>query len=346
MIYQQWLRPVLFTLDPEDAHERALRLATRCGRNRILRESFATWFRVEDGRLRQAVFGIEFPNPVGLGAGYDKNAVGLDFWPALGFGFVEIGSVTSRPQGGNPRPRSFRLPEQAALINRMGFNNDGAERVAARIHPPYSIPVGVNVGKFKEVPLEQAAADYATTIQAFAGKADFFVINVSSPNTPGLRKLQDREFLDGLLAGIRADAPVLLKLAPDLTFDQLDDALVLVQKHKLAGIVATNTTLDHPVPPEGGLSGKPLRDRATECIRHLYRQSSGTVPLIGVGGIFSAEDAYEKICAGASLVEVWTGLIYEGPALVAKINHGLCHFLERDGFGGIHEAIGTRCSAL
>lgn len=331
-------RPFLFQLDPEEAHERALRLATRFGKNKIVRDTCESLFSVHDRRLQQTVFGLNFPNPVGLGAGYDKNAVGLDFWPALGFGFVEIGSVTSRPQPGNPKPRAFRLPEQQALINRMGFNNDGAERIARRVNPPHRIPVGVNVGKFKEVPLEQAAADYAATIRQFAGKADFFVINVSSPNTPGLRKLQDREFLDDLLGGIRADAPVLLKLAPDLTFDQLDDALSLAQKHKLAGLVATNTTINHPVPPEGGLSGKPLRERATECIRHL---APGKLPIIGVGGIFSAEDAYEKIRAGASLVEVWTGLIYEGPALVAKINRGLLRFLERDGISNLREAVGS-----
>ncbi|MEI6083424.1 MAG: quinone-dependent dihydroorotate dehydrogenase [Verrucomicrobiota bacterium] len=343
MFYKALLRPALFQLDPEAAHERALHYAQRFGRSRIVRDTCETLFCVQDRRLQQTVFTLEFPNPVGLGAGYDKNALGLEFWPAMGFGFVEIGSVTSRPQPGNPVPRVFRLPEQQALINRMGFNNDGAERIAARVNPPYRIPVGVNVGKFKPVELADAPADYAKTIAAFAGRADFFVINVSSPNTPNLRKLQDREFLDDLLEGTRsvASAPVLLKLAPDLTFDQLDDALDLIQKHKLAGVVATNTTIDHPVPPEGGLSGKPLRERATECVRHIYRQTHSKLPIIGVGGIYTAADAYEKIRAGASLVEVWTGLIYEGPAMVAKINRGLLRLLERDGLNNIAEAIGS-----
>jgi dihydroorotate dehydrogenase len=337
MLYQTLLRPALFQLDPEAAHECALRLAARFGQSKIARDALETIFCVEDRRLRQTVFGIAFPNPVGLAAGYDKNAVGLECWPAMGFGFVEIGSVTARPQGGNPPPRLHRLPEQNALINRMGFNNDGAEQIAARISS--TIPVGVNVGKNCDVELRAAAGNYAETIAKFRGRADFFVLNVSSPNTPGLRKLQDRELLNDLLAGISADAPVLLKLAPDLTFEQMDEALELAQKHRLAGIVATNTTTDHPVPPEGGLSGAPLRVRATECVRHLRRQSK--MPIIGVGGIFSAADAYEKIRAGASLVEVWTGLIYEGPALLRDINRGLLQLLERDGFGSIAEAVGA-----
>jgi dihydroorotate dehydrogenase len=334
MLYRL-IRPALFRQDPETAHERALGLAVRLSRNRIARDALETIYRVEDRRLQQTVFGVEFPNPVGLAAGYDKNAIGLHLWPAFGFGFVEIGSVTARPQGGNQPPRLFRLPEQRALINRMGFNNDGADRIAGRISS--TIPVGVNVGKNRDVDLKDAAANYTETIQKCRG--DFFVLNVSSPNTPGLRKLQDREFLEDLLAGVRADAPVLLKLAPDLTFDQMDDALDLAQKHKLAGVVATNTTTDHPAPPEGGLSGAPLRVRATECIRHIRRQSK--LPIIGVGGIFSAADAYEKIRAGASLVEVWTGLVYEGPALVRDINRGLLRLLERDGFGSMAEVAGT-----
>lgn len=341
MFYKAVLRPALFQLDPEAAHERALHYVQRFGRCRFVRDTCETMFCVSDRRLQQTVGGLDFPNPVGLGAGYDKNALGLDFWPALGFGFVEIGSVTSSPQPGNPVPRVFRLPEQQALINRMGFNNDGAERIAARIHPPYRIPVGVNVGKYKPVELADAPADYAKTIAAFAGRADFFVINVSSPNTPNLRKLQDRELLAGLLANVHADAPVWLKLAPDLTFEQIDEALGLVQQYQLAGVVATNTTIDHPVPPEGGLSGKPLRQRATKCVRHIYRQTHGKLPIIGVGGIYTAADAYEKIRAGASLVEVWTGLIYEGPAMVANINRGLLSLLARDGFNNVADAVGS-----
>jgi len=341
MFYPAFIRPFLFRSDPEAAHELALHWAERAGRSKILRETCEALFVREDARLRQTLFGLEFPNPVGLAAGFDKNAVGLEFWPALGFGFVEIGTVTPRAQSGNDKPRLFRQPAQQAVINRMGFNNDGAESIARRLSPPYRIPVGVNLGKQKTTPLERAGEDYAALLKRFAGQADFFVINISSPNTPGLRKLQERDFLDGLLAAVRADAPVLLKLAPDLTFDQMDDALALVQQHKLAGVVATNSTIDHPVPPEGGLSGAPLRQRATDCIRHIYRQTHGQLPIIGVGGVFTAEDAYEKIKAGASLVEVWTGMIYQGPAIVRNINAGLARLLARDGVTNIAGAIGA-----
>jgi dihydroorotate dehydrogenase len=287
----------------------------------------------------------------------------LEFWPALGFGFVEVGSVTLHAQLGAEPPRLFRQVEQRALINRMGFNNDGAESIAARIPPPpHRIPIGVNIGKNRDVDLAHAGENYAATIDKFRDCANFFVINVSSPNTPGLRKLQDKELLDELLSevsggrgSVRAahhpngspggspskPPPILLKIAPDLTFDQIDDVVALVEKHKLAGIVATNTTIDHPVPPEGGLSGAPLRARATECIRHIHRQTNGKLPIIGVGGIFTAADAYEKICAGAALTEVWTGMIYEGPVIVRNINRGLLRLLNRDGFGSIAAAVGT-----
>jgi dihydroorotate dehydrogenase len=345
MFYKALVRPWLFQTDPETAHERALDLAASLGRSRITRDTIETMFAFEDRRLRQTAFGIEFPNPVGLAAGYDKNAVGLELWPALGFGFVEIGSVTLSSQPGNEPPRLFRQPNDRALINRMGFNNDGAEAIAARVPPPpHQIPVGVNVGKNRDVDLAHAGENYAATIDEFRDRADFFVINVSSPNTPGLRKLQDKEMLDELLgrvAGLGIATPVLLKIAPDLTFDQIDDAVGLIKQHKLAGVVATNTTTDHPTPPEGGLSGAPLRARATECIRHICRQTHGRIPIIGVGGIFTAKDAYGKIRAGACLVEVWTGMIYEGPSIVRNINRGLLRLLERDGFGTIAEAVGT-----
>jgi dihydroorotate dehydrogenase len=363
MFYKALVRPWLFQTDPEAAHERALNLAAAVGRSRIARDAVETAFAFEDRRLRQTIFGIEFPNPVGLAAGYDKNAVGLDLWPAFGFGFVEIGSVTLNSQPGTEPPRLFRQVGQRALINRMGFNNDGAEAIVARVPPrPHRIPIAVNVGKNRDVDLAHAGENYAATIDKFRDRADFFVINVSSPNTPGLRKLQDKEMLDELLARVvggrgssRAaqhpdgspggspskQPPVLLKIAPDLTLDQIDDAVGLIEQHKLAGVVATNTTIDHPAPLWGGLSGAPLRARATECIRHIYRQTHGRIPIIGVGGIFTAKDAYEKIRAGASLVEVWTGMIYEGPSIVRNINRGLLRLLARDGFGTIADAVGT-----
>ena len=363
MLYRTFVRPWLFEADPEVVHERLLQLAAWVGRMRLGRDSAEALFEIDDRRLHRTVFGIEFPNPVGLGAGYDKNAVGLEFWPALGFGFVEIGSVTARAQPGNESPRLFRQAKQCALINRLGFNNQGADAVATRVPPtPHRIPIGVNVGKNHDVGLAQAAENYLATIEKFRGRADFFVINVSSPNTPGLRKLQDREWLDELLAkvvggmrsaasisapsghdsaGLSREPPVLLKIAPDLSFEQIDDVAELAQKHGVAGIVATNTTIDHPTPAQGGLSGAPLRAQATKCVRHVWRQTRGKLPIIGVGGIFTAEDAYEKIRAGASLVEVWTGLVYEGPAIVRNINRGLLRLLERDGLGTIAEAVGT-----
>jgi dihydroorotate dehydrogenase len=342
MFYRRLFRPWLFRSDPEEVHERALALAQKFGQSRVGRDALETLMVVEDRRLRQTVFGIEFPNPVGLAAGFDKNAVGVNLWPSLGFGFVEVGSVTARAQEGNPPPRLFRLPGEQALINRMGFNNDGADAIAVRVPPvPHRVPVGVNVGKSRDVELAGAADHHARTLAAFQGRADFFVINVSSPNTPGLRKLQDKSFLDDLLAKAKREVPVLVKVAPDLTFDQLDDVLELARKHGTAGIVATNTTINHPTPPEGGLSGAPLRGRATEFVRHIRRQTRGQLSVIGVGGIFNAADAYEKIRAGASLVEVWTGMIYEGPSIGAEINRGLLRLLERDGFGSITQAVGT-----
>jgi dihydroorotate dehydrogenase len=342
MFYKSLIRPLLMQLDPETAHERALRIANALGRSKVGRDALETLFCVQDRRLRQAVFGVEFPNPVGLAAGYDKNAVGIETWPSLGFGYVEIGSVTSQPQGGTPPPRLFRLVEQRALINRMGFNNDGGDVIARRIaNPPHRIPIGVNVGKNRGVDLAHAAESYSAAMERFRGRADFFVLNVSSPNTPGLRKLQDREHLNDLLAGARKDAPVLLKIAPDLTFEQIDDVLEVAQQHGISGIVATNTTTNHLTPPKGGLSGAPLRARATECVRHIWRQTHGNLPIVGVGGVFTATDAYEKIRAGATLVEVWTGLVYEGPGIVRAINSGLLRLLERDGFGSIADAVGT-----
>jgi dihydroorotate dehydrogenase len=342
MFYKAFVRPRLFQADPEAAHERALNLIAFLGRSRIAHDAIESLFVVEDRRLCQTVLGIEFTNPVGLAAGYDKNALGLELWPAFGFGFVEIGSVTLHAQPGTEPPRLFRQVTRHALINRMGFNNDGADAIAARIPPPpHRIPIGINVGKNRDVDLSRAGESYAATLQKLHDRADFFIINVSSPNTPGLRKLQDKEMLDALLSQLHEQIPVLLKIAPDLTFDEIDDVIALVQKHGIAGIVATNTTIDHPPPPEGGLSGEPLRARATECIRHVWRQTKGELPIIGVGGVFRAKDAYEKIRAGASLVEVWTGMLYEGPALVRNINRGLLRLLARDGFGSIAEAVGT-----
>jgi dihydroorotate dehydrogenase len=291
--------------------------------------------------------GLRFPNPVGLAAGMDKSASAVEAWAALGFGFVEVGTLTPRPQPGNPKPRLFRLPEHQALINRMGFNNGGATALARRLArwradgrwPAH--PVGINLGKSKITPIEQATKDYADSFRALRGLADFFVVNVSSPNTPNLRQLQDKAALDEILSALQAinhsgplpTRPVLVKVAPDLSFEALDEIVALAGPRDLAGIVATNTTIARPATSDtagaltygetGGLSGRPLRARSTEVIRHLHRQTNGRLPIIGVGGIFSAEDAWEKVTAGASLVQIYSGLVFEGPGIVREVVEGL-----------------------
>ncbi len=284
-----------------------------------------------DPRSVREVFGLSFPNAVGLAAGFDKNALVLPAWEGLGFGFAEVGTITARAQPGNPQPRLFRVPEICGVINRMGFNNDGADVVAARLAklrgtPRWPrFPVGINIGKSKVTPLEEATADYLYSFSRLRDLGDYFVLNVSSPNTPGLRKLQDRGALAELFGAVQAanvsHKPMLVKIAPDLTWEAVDDVLSLVEEHKISGIIATNTTIDHSSVPEnrrqtGGLSGRPLRARSTEIIRYITTHTK--VPVIGVGGIFTGDDAKEKFDAGAVLVQLYTGFIYEGPALVSQ----------------------------
>ena len=285
-----------------------------------------------DPGLARTVFGVRFPSPVGLAAGFDKNAVALPAWEALGFGFAEIGTVTAKAQPGNPKPRLFRLPELEGVINRLGFNNDGAEAVAARLKALREsgrwpgIPVGVNLGKSKVTPLELAPEDYVESFQRLRAFGDYFVLNVSSPNTPGLRRLQDKASLEALLAAVQAanttGVPLLLKIAPDLEWAAIEEILALVQAHDLAGIIATNTTIDHSQVAVdrrqlGGLSGQPLKKRALEVLRFITARTA--LPVIGVGGIASSDDAKERFDAGASLVQIYTGLVYEGPGLVSAI---------------------------
>jgi len=285
-----------------------------------------------DARLAKTVFGVRFPSPVGLAAGFDKNAVALAAWEALGFGFAEIGTVTAKAQPGNPKPRLFRLPEMEGVINRLGFNNEGAEAVAARLHALRQgggwprIPVGVNLGKSKVTPLEEAPADYVESFKRLRSFGDYFVLNVSSPNTPGLRKLQDKASLEALLSAVQAAnvtrLPLLLKIAPDLEWSAIEEILALVEAHGLAGLIATNTTIDHSQVPvekrqQGGLSGQPLKKRSLEVLRFITARTN--LPVIGVGGIATADDAKARFDAGASLVQVYTGLIYEGPGMVRSI---------------------------
>lgn len=353
------LKPLLFRLEPEQAHDLtmiALRVASHfpldCMRRQMLRPEVSQ-------TLTQTLWGREFASPVGLAAGLDKNGQAVLALSALGFGFVEVGTVTPLAQAGNPRPRLFRLPEDEALINRMGFNNLGAEHLfqqLQRLEASRSAPVWVNIGKNKTT--EHAAEDYVRNIRVLQEVADAFVINVSSPNTPGLRALQSGEELTVLVRAVLDEVeagrvrtlnrpPVLVKLAPDLSDEAFEESVLAATEAGAQGLIISNTTLSregltHRYASEsGGLSGRPLRIRSTELLAKAYQLVGKRVPLVGVGGIFSAEDAYEKIQAGASLVEIYSGLIYKGPEIVKEINEGLNQYLQRDGFKNITEARGS-----
>ncbi len=358
-LYRLLFQPLLFQFDPERAHTLTLWLLQRLAQATSLLKLGRRWHPLEPVVLQMQVAGLRFPNPVGLAAGFDKNATAVVAFPVLGFGFVEIGTVTPRAQAGNTLPRLFRLPADEAVINRMGFNNDGAATIARRLKMlPGHIPIGVNLGKNAGTPLEQALQDYCSGLATLYDVGDYVVINVSSPNTPGLRDLQSHAHLNALLSGVQAcnrslaharqvkPRPLFVKIAPDLEPEALDGIVEAVQTCELDGIIATNTTIGReglttPAPEPGGLSGRPLRHRSTEAVRYLYRRAQGGIPIIGVGGIFSAEDAYEKICAGASLVQLYTGLIYRGPGLPRHINVGLVRLLQRDGFTHLSEAVGS-----
>ncbi len=325
-LYKNLIRPLLFLADPEVVHHGAMAALKVAG------PVLAKFAPKPDPRLARTVFGVTFPNPVGLAAGFDKNAVALPAWEALGFGFAEVGTITARAQPGNPKPRIFRVPECAGLINRLGFNNDGCDAVEGRLQRLResgrwpAIPVGINLGKSKIVPLQEATEDYLLSFERLKGLGDYFVLNVSSPNTPGLRQLQDRAALHELLGTIQgrntAGRPLLLKIPPDLDWQMIGESLELVEEHKQAGIIAPNTPIDHAGIPaqreqQGGLSGAPLRARSTEIVRFIAERTK--LPVIAVGGIFDGPSAREKFDAGAALVQVYTGFIYEGPGIVKKI---------------------------
>ena len=359
--YQQLIRPSLFAYDSEKIHEATLQGLNWLSASRLGFDALASFY--EAPRLPVKLWGLEFPNPVGLAAGMDKAAAAVPAWEAMGFGHCELGGVTAHAQPGNPAPRMFRAPSENALINRMGFNNPGAEHLAARLKsckdsglwPRH--PVAINLGKSKITPNENAAEDYCRSLALLWPYADFFVVNVSSPNTPNLRELQDRAALDHILSEVQNEnrkqgppKPILVKVAPDLTFTAIDEVLEVAVKNNLSGIVATNTTIARPTSDEplstktfretGGLSGGPLRARSTEIIRHIYRQTSGRLPIIGVGGIFNADHAWEKICAGASLVQCYTGLVYEGPSIARSIVRGLAEKLIEQNLPNISAAVG------
>ncbi len=333
MLYRRFVRPLLFSLPPEGIHHASLWMLAHTPVSSVLAASTRRDFPT----LEKKVFGLTFPNPIGLAAGFDKNAEGVTAWPKLGFGFMQLGTITPRPQPGNPRPRIFRLPAEQGMINRLGFPNVGMEAVARRLEKlkisgrwPRT-PVGLNLGKNKDTPLAEAGRDYVACFRRTRDLGDYFVINVSSPNTPGLRELQQGQLLDSILGPMRdedseAKRPLLIKIAPDLNEEQLEAVVIAVEKYRLAGIVATNTTIDKrglSVQEEGGASGRPLTTRSTEIIRTLHRLTGGRVPIIGVGGIFNAADAREKFEAGASLLQIYTGFVYEGPWVVRRICEGL-----------------------
>lgn len=337
-----FLKPWLFKFDPERIHDLTMSGLAFTSHHPGLLRIVQTLCTIRDQRLETHAFGLNFPNPIGLAAGMDKNARAIPSWGAMGFGFVEIGSITAQAQPGNPKPRLFRLPDDEAIINRMGFNNDGAEVVAARLKKlreteTLTTPIGINLGKSKVIPLEEAHLDYKRSLELLYPHGDYFVINVSSPNTPGLRELQDRDKLEVLLATIKSyqpspkpqtlnPKPVLLKIAPDLTYEQLDEILELVQRYELSGIIATNTTiardnLKTQIDETGGLSGKPLAKRSLELLRYI--RSGTTLPIISVGGIFTERDVFERLEAGAVLLQIYTGLVYKGPFLVKRLNQSL-----------------------
>jgi dihydroorotate dehydrogenase len=372
-IYQQSLRRLLFALDPEVAHKSAIALCKSISDSPFLQTAIGNicaykhgGTHTEGNRLHQKLWGIDFANPVGLAAGFDKDAIAPNAWTSLGFGFAEMGSITYHAQPGNPKPRLFRLPGDRAVLNRMGFNNRGAAATAdylakyLKAHPlphKFDAPLGINLGKSKITPLAEAAQDYLESFKLLKDFGDYFVINVSSPNTPGLRDLQAVDQLQEILTVMQLEnanrKPLLVKIAPDLADDDIREIVSLCRSHQVSGMIATNTSIARdnlkttilptgkPITEEaGGISGQPLRLRSTEVIRLIYRATDGKLPIVGVGGIFNADDAWEKITAGASLIQIYTGLIYEGPLVVRRILKGLVQKLDASALDGISQAVG------
>ena len=361
VLYRNVAKPLFFKIDPEKAHHLVVGGLHTVGSIPGAPHALSSmWGVKETPDLAVDLFGLHFHTPVGLAAGLDKNAESVDGFSSIGFGFMEVGTVTPRGQSGNDLPRLFRLPPDEALINRMGFNNEGAEAMAQRLSAIHNrrIPVAINIGKNKLTPNEEAYMDYQQCIRVLFPYGDFFVVNISSPNTPDLRNLQYGNELSSLLAHIMEEMKeqerkhgiskhILVKIAPDVSDLELESMVEVLEASGVSGVIASNTTLSREglnhgnAKESGGLSGKPLRTRSTEIISRIYSQSHGRLPIIGSGGIFTGKDAYEKIKAGASLVEIYTSLIYEGPDVNRKIHAELRNLLRQDGFSHISEAVGA-----
>ncbi|MFK8185791.1 MAG: quinone-dependent dihydroorotate dehydrogenase [Phormidesmis sp.] len=378
-LYKSGLRPFLFNVlkaDPETVHRHTLNtlawMATEPTQGALFHQptrlasqaAMSSLCEVRDSRLSQSLWNLSFANPFGLAAGFDKDGTAARAWPLLGFGFAELGTVTFHSQPGNPKPRMFRLPADNAALNRMGFNNQGAAALSQRLRDlwpegNYPMPIGINLGKSKITPLEEAAEDYRQSFELLKTQGSYFVVNVSSPNTPGLRSLQAKEQLAPILQTLQTanteSKPLLVKISPDLATEDIHEIVQLAQDCNLSGIIATNTTISRDAlttrtiaatgksvtEEAGGISGAPVTQRSTEVIRLIYEQTQGTLPIIGVGGIFTADDAWAKITAGASLLQTYTGWAYEGPTMAKVILQGLLRKLDSQGFETIEQAVGS-----
>jgi len=365
MLWNRCLRPVLFLGDAERTHYRAMAALQAAAWIPAFRWGLRRWTSVADPRLEMSVLGLRFSNPMGLAAGFDKDARWHHLLADLGFGSIEVGTITDQPQPGNPLPRLFRLPADQALLNRLGFNNAGAAVARQRLQQrPSSVVLGINLGKSKVTPNEQAVDSYLSSLRQLWEFADYVAVNVSSPNTPGLRELQDREPLLALLAALQQEnqrlaaqqsgrpKPILVKIAPDLNDQQVEDVVEIALTAGLAGVIATNTTIQRQglrTDPqrlralgEGGISGRPVHDRACQVVRRVYCRGEGRLAIIGVGGVFDGDDAWRMIGAGASLVQLYTGLIYGGPLMVARINRRLLQRVEEMGLGHLQDWVGQQ----
>ena len=335
-MYKKLILPFLFLFDPEKIHNLTFFSIKTIFKIPFLGFFTKSYFKVESDKLKRNLFGLTFPNPVGIAAGFDKNATHISEFEKFGFGFIEIGTVTPKPQMGNQKKRLFRLKQDNAIINRMGFNNDGVIKIKNRLHGNYKLIIGGNIGKNKITPNSEAKKDYLICFKELYELVDYFVVNVSSPNTPGLRELQSREFLSDLFVDLnkfrfnkKNIKPILLKISPDLTEDKIVELLEVIKQNKIDGIIATNTTVNFPQlvsnnkREKGGLSGEPLYDKSNDVISFISKKTNGKLPIIGVGGILTPKQAIKKIEAGAHLIQLYTGIIYEGPGIANKINKEL-----------------------